>query len=57
MTTTLAVLLTTVVLGANASPARWAEAIAAFEQQDKTSPPPQDGIVFVGKFFGFACGT
>ena len=45
--TTLAVLLTT-WLGADASPARMEEAIAAFEQQDKISPPPQDGIVFVG---------
>ena len=48
MITTFAVLLTTMALGADASPARWEEAIAAFEQQDKISPPPQDGIVFVG---------
>ncbi|MFN0111763.1 MAG: GDSL-type esterase/lipase family protein [Blastocatellia bacterium] len=28
--------------------ARWEKDIAAFEQRDKTNPPPQDAIVFTG---------
>jgi lysophospholipase L1-like esterase len=31
-----------------ADPARWEADIAAFEAADRTSPPPKDGIVFVG---------
>ena len=27
---------------------RWAEAMAAFADADRTSPPPQHGVVFVG---------
>lgn len=30
------------------NPARWESAIAAFEASDKQSPPPKDGILFVG---------
>jgi lysophospholipase L1-like esterase len=48
MTALLAVLLTTAMLAADADPARWDKTIAAFEEQDTTMPPPQEGIVFVG---------
>ena len=27
---------------------RWANAMAAFEEADRTSPPPQGGVIFVG---------
>lgn len=33
-------------IGAQADP--WAEAMAEFEQQDRKTPPPKGGIVFVG---------
>ncbi len=29
-------------------PERWKDAMAAFEKEDQSDPPPQDGIVFVG---------
>ncbi|MFQ5732154.1 MAG: SGNH/GDSL hydrolase family protein [Planctomycetaceae bacterium] len=29
-------------------PKRWAKAIAAFEKQDRRSPPPKNGLLFVG---------
>lgn len=32
----------------NAGADKWEKEIAAFEAQDKQSPPPKDGIVFVG---------
>jgi predicted amidohydrolase/lysophospholipase L1-like esterase len=31
-----------------ANAARWEKAVAAFEEQDRDSPPPKQGIVFVG---------
>ena len=34
--------------GQAADPARFAAAIAAFEQQDKTTPPAKGGILFIG---------
>ena len=27
---------------------KWAKSIAAFDEQDKTSPPPKDAVLFVG---------
>jgi lysophospholipase L1-like esterase len=32
----------------SAGPERWEKDIAAYEAQDKTSPPPKGGIVFIG---------
>ena len=42
------VLLMATVTGAAATPDQWEPAIATFEAQDRQSPPPQGGIVFVG---------
>lgn len=35
-------------IGADNPSEKWAAAIAKFEQKDKESPPPKNGIVFVG---------
>jgi lysophospholipase L1-like esterase len=48
MSTIVALVLTTAALAAAVSPERWEKAIAAFEEQDKASPAPREGIVFVG---------
>jgi len=38
----------TVGLAKDPDPARWEKTIAAFEAQDKKSPPPKDAILFTG---------
>jgi lysophospholipase L1-like esterase len=48
MTTLMTCFLATTVLTADVSAERWDKAIAAFEEQDKASPPAQEGLVFVG---------
>lgn len=48
MTTLTAFLFTAAIVTADAPADRWEPAIAAFEKQDRESPPPQEGIVFVG---------
>ena len=48
MTTLMTCLLATAVITADVTPDRWEKTIAAFEEQDKTSAPAQDGVVFVG---------
>src|ERR1700756_1914561 len=40
--------LTTAPRPAAQTAEKWDPAIAKFEQQDKTSPPPKDGVVFIG---------
>jgi hypothetical protein len=35
-------------LGADRSPARWEKDILAFEQSDRTNPPPRGAVLFVG---------
>lgn len=50
-TLAVAPLLVSVALLAQAAPrdpSRWEPNIAAFEEQDRRSPPPEGGIVFVG---------
>ena len=37
-----------VLAAAAARPDRWEPAIAAFEKQDRQTPPPQEGILFIG---------
>ncbi|MEO6786996.1 MAG: GDSL-type esterase/lipase family protein [Chthoniobacteraceae bacterium] len=44
----LALLPALLPLLANADPAKWEKAIAAFEQADREHPPQKDGIVFTG---------
>jgi lysophospholipase L1-like esterase len=48
MISLVALLVTTAAWAVDKSPARFDEAIARFEQQDKDSPPPANPIVFVG---------
>lgn len=48
MTTLVALFFAAAVAGADVSPARWEEAIAGFEKQDRQSPPAAGGIVCVG---------
>ena len=48
MTSLAAVLLTSALLAADVSPERFEKTIAGFEKHDRESPPPTDGIVFVG---------
>ncbi len=48
MTTLVAFFVATAVAGADVSPARWEQAIAAFEKQDQESQPAVGGIVCVG---------
>jgi len=47
MSTLLAFFVTSALVAADPAD-RWEPAIAAFEKQDQESPPPSDGIVFVG---------
>ena len=44
----LAVWLASGATAQEAAPDKWEREIAAFEAKDKESPPPQDGIVFIG---------
>jgi lysophospholipase L1-like esterase len=48
MTTLLHITVATLALFAAPADDKWETAIAAFEAADKESPPPHDGIVFVG---------
>ena len=42
------VALVSLVPLASAQEDRWAQAMAAFEEADRTSPPPQGGVIFTG---------
>jgi len=48
MTTLLTLMIATVAFVAAPAEDKWEKAIATFEAADKETPPPHDGIVFVG---------